>query len=174
MSTAIFAVIAGAAFIFLGRWIYTDPKTLYASSLEANHDAALHRVGTKLVAIVLIFGGAYAAVAAPAELLIPQGWVVTSLGLVAGVLASLFLRPRVTGAVGTGSEASAAARIKQGWLLTGKGKLFLVTMIGGALVVGVETLVLPLVGRAGLLPDVGLVTILIMATAMLLEMLFVK
>lgn len=174
MSTAMLGLIAGVAFVLLGRWIYARPETFYANSLQANSEGSLPRLVAKVFAVLLIFLGSYAAVVAPAETFIHGAVAITSLGLVAGTLASLFLRPRAGGAVGTGPVASPAARTKQGPILTRKGKVFLATMIGGCVVMGAETFLLPVIGRAGLVPDVGMTTILIWATAMLLEMLFVK
>lgn len=174
MAMLILGLLWGVGFIVLGRWIYKNPKTMYVSSLSARSDSPFREFVARLFATLLIFLGSLGAATALASLLLHRALAITLIGAAAGALGAVFLRPGLGTAPLIAARTTEPALAGRGPLLTRKGKLFLVTMIGGGVAVGAETFVLPAVGKAALTPDVALVTILIMATALLMEMLFVK
>lgn len=117
----ILGLVAGAAFILLGRWIYASPyRVLYIRSLFVDPDSSFLRTGAKTIGTFFIVAGSCAAVVAPASRAIPNSaaWLIVPLG--AAVLGAWFLRPRVVEAPRAATEPPVAGH---GRVLTRKGKL---------------------------------------------------
>lgn len=167
-------LLGGGGFIALGRWIYSHPKTMYVSSLSAASDSPFRNSVARVFATLLIFLGSFGAASALAGWLLHRALVITLIGVAAGALGAAFLRPPVSTVPGgaTGTAGSEPGRL--GTLLSRKGRVFLTTMAAGVLLSTAEALSLPALGKGALWPDVALVTILVVAVAMLCEMLLLK
>ncbi len=174
MSTLIFGLLGGGGFVVLGRWIYSNPTTMYVSSLGAGRENSLPELGARIFATLLIFLGSFGATAAPAAMLLHRAAAITLTAATAGALGAWLLRPRVVAAPRGAAGSPEGVKTRRGPSLTRKGKVLLATMAAGVVLSTAEALGLPALGRGALWPDAALVTILAVAAGMLSEMLFVK
>jgi len=94
MYSLLTVVAVGISFIFLGRWIYRDPKKLYPAWLYSNPDHYLLLGFARAFATLAIFVGSSAAIGTVVSQISP-GIAATLLMLVGGVSSAYFLRPKV-------------------------------------------------------------------------------
>jgi hypothetical protein len=118
----LFPLIAGTAFVFLGRWIYKDPRRFQANWLYTNPQHPFLMGTGRVFAILLIFVGSFAIIAA----LVSQplsGLLRVLVSLACGIAGAWFLRPRISQSVPTGvvDSPSTATPVKQRFL-SKKGK----------------------------------------------------
>lgn len=165
ISSAIFGLAGGVAFILLGRWIYSNPKqAFYIRSLYTDPDSSFLRVGAKIIGTFFIAGGSCAAVViALGSLMNPNStaWLILPLG--AAVLSGWLLRPRTVEAPRAVAEPAAATR---DGLLTPRRKLLIAWAFGGGGIFTAAVAVLLLTGESRLIPVVVMVSALVMVFAL--------
>jgi hypothetical protein len=94
MVTTLSPLVAGVAFLFLGRWMYRNPTAFRASSLYANPQHPFLIGFRRVLATIFIFGGSLGIVAALVSHRIP-GPLAFFVSVVGGIAGALLLRPRV-------------------------------------------------------------------------------
>jgi hypothetical protein len=138
LMTAILApLIAGAVFLFLGRWMYKNPTKFHANWLYTNPRHPFLLGYARVFATILIFGGSQGVVAALVSQRMPGslGFFVSIAGGIAG---ALFLRPRAEKLVSpsTGDTPPTVMPIKQSFL-SKKGKWTVAISVGIAFLLSI-------------------------------------
>src|SRR5215469_7737641 len=92
--TFLLPLVFGLCFVFLGRWLYTNPGKLFPGWGLLNPEHPEVKKLSQLYATFLIFVGAFASVAATFAL-IPSVTGMALLALPAAVVAAWLLRPKL-------------------------------------------------------------------------------
>ncbi len=90
----IFPILFGCAFVWLGRWMYRNPKKVYPNWAYSNPDHPTLIRFVRLFATLVIFGGSFAAIAAVSSKLLPEAaqFIIPFAG---AICAAWFGRPRL-------------------------------------------------------------------------------
>jgi hypothetical protein len=131
METTVFPLIAGCTFILLGRWTYRNPKRLYPNALYSDPDNPVLKNWVKVFAMLLIFVGSYAGLAAVSGLFL-RGVIVISVTLPVAIVATWLLRPQLVETPRSVVAPADASEEHLGFLTT-KGKWFFYVTIVAAL-----------------------------------------
>jgi Cytochrome oxidase complex assembly protein 1 len=115
-------LITGAAFLFLGRWMYRNPTKLQANWLYANPQHPFLIGFRRVLATIFIFAGSFFIVVAVVSQRM-EGSSAFFVSLAGGAAGALFLRPRVEkpAAASRGDMSSAGTPVKRSFL-SNKGK----------------------------------------------------
>jgi len=140
------ALFLEGALIFLGRWIYRNPRQLIPVSLYTNPDSPVLTAPVRGFAVVLIFMGSYGLLSALGGLVLRENRVLY-FALPSAVALTFILRPRnERGPAEVGGAPTLAHPTEQGFL-TRRGKMVL-ALTFAAVVVSTALAFLWLHGRA--------------------------
>lgn len=123
MATVVFRLVAGPAFILLGRWLYRNPARFYPAALYTNPRHPLLALPVRFLAALMMVGGSFAVLTLATEHL-REGAAGALLTLALAVVAAWLLRPRAqhappqpAGKEGRGLITPAGKRLAWAWLL---------------------------------------------------------
>jgi Cytochrome oxidase complex assembly protein 1 len=128
MLEIVFPLLAGSAFILLGRWMYGNPKKIYPNWLYNNPDHPFLFGLVRAFATLMMFIGSGAVVSAITSRVLPGALVLMAM-LAGGIAGAWFLRPRLQ----ENGQSSASASIGSGFL-SNKGKWVLGISVAVAVV----------------------------------------
>jgi hypothetical protein len=132
MLAVLFQLLAGSAFVLLGRWIYKNPKKVYPNWLYSNPDSLFLTGFARVFATMVIFVGSCAVIIALVSHLLP-GYMLVIVALAGAIASAWLLRPPVQAAEAptVGGSGTTQVPTRQGFL-SKKGKWIVGISVGVA------------------------------------------